>query len=160
LAIHYRPLRLNDISAARLGAILADSSIRRRAVVISACYSGGFIPPLNDAASMVLTASAADRKSFGCSNENAWTYFGEAYFDQALSQTHSFTAAFQQAAQAIAEREAREKLEPSLPQSWVGEDIAQYLPRLERHLAALKPRIPAAVADCNAGSGTEQASCR
>lgn len=160
LAIHYRPLRLNDIPAARLGAILTESSIRRRAVVISACYSGGFIPPLNDAASMVLTASAADRKSFGCSNENAWTYFGEAYFDQALSHTHSFTVAFEQAANAIAEREAREKLEPSLPQSWVGEDIAQYLPRLERRLAELKPDMPVAVADCNTASGTEQASCR
>lgn len=160
LAIHYRPLRLNDIPAARLGAMLTESSIRRRAVVISACYSGGFIPPLNDAASMVLTASAADRKSFGCSNENAWTYFGEAYFDQALSHTHSFTAAFQQAAQAIAEREAREKLEPSLPQSWVGEDIAQYLPRVERRLAALRPDVPAAVADCNTGSGAKQANCR
>ncbi|MEW6647642.1 MAG: C13 family peptidase [Pseudomonadota bacterium] len=159
-AMHYWPLRLNDIPAARLGAMLAESPIRWRAVVISACYSGGFIPPLNDAGSLVLTAAAADRQSFGCSNENAWTYFGEAYFERALKQTRSFTAAFQQAAGAIAEREAREKLEPSLPQSWVGEEMAAYLPRLEQHLATLDAAAPAALADCGATSAAETAPCR
>lgn len=159
-ATRYWPLQPNDIPATRLGEMLAESSIRWRAVVISACYSGGFIAPLNDAGTLVLTAAAADRQSFGCSNENAWTYFGEAYFDQALTQTHSFTTAFQQAASAVAEREAREKREPSLPQSWVGEEIAAYLPRLEQRLATLEAATPTAMADCGAESDAAQEPCR
>jgi len=159
VSMHYWPLSLNDISAGRLSEMLAASAIGWRAVVISACYSGGFIPSLNDAKTMVLTASAADRQSFGCSNENVWTYFGEAYFDKALPQTPSFVAAFQRAASVIAEREASEKLEPSLPQAWVGEDIAQFLPKLETRLATLNGNVEAQPVDCG-DLAVGQSSCR
>jgi hypothetical protein len=158
VAMSYWPLSLNDISAERLREILDASAIRWRAVVLSACYSGGFIQPLQDPRTMVLTASAADRQSFGCANENAWTYFGEAYFDKALTHTYSFTTAFQDASRAIAEREVREKLEPSLPQSWVGETIAEYLPRLENRLAALHSDVPQLVSDCAEGKHVASAS--
>lgn len=159
LSMHYWPLSLNDISAGRLSEMLAASAIGWRAVVISACYSGGFIPSLNDARTMVLTASAADRQSFGCSNENAWTYFGEAYFDKALPQTPSFVAAFQRAASAIAEREVSEKLEPSLPQVWVGEEIAQFLPKLETRLATLNGNEETQLVDCG-DPAVGQSPCR
>jgi hypothetical protein len=56
-----------------------------------------------------------------------FTYFGEAYFRDALAQTRSFTAAFELAKQSVAKKEAAEKLEPSLPQMWVGPAIAERL---------------------------------
>ena len=53
-----------------------------------------------------------------------------AYFREALSKTRSFTAAFGLAADSVARREAAEKLEPSLPQMWVGGAIAERLKKL------------------------------
>ncbi len=160
LAMEFWPLSVNYLPAQRLGEILDSSDIGWRAVVVSACYSGGFISPLQDARTMVLTAAAADKQSFGCSNENAWTYFGEAYFDQALRRQHSFVAAFDEAAKAIAARESREELEPSLPQAWVGEEIAAFLPEVERRLAGLDEGGSATVVGCGGVGEVWGAACR
>src|SRR5207344_2149888 len=64
--------------------LLDESGIKRRVIVVSACYSGGFIDALKDDNSLVITAAAADRSSFGCSDKADFTYFGKAYFDEAL----------------------------------------------------------------------------
>ena len=65
---------------------------------------------------MVITASAQDRNSFGCSNEAQFTYFGKAYFDEALRTTDSFSEAYDRALPVIAEREKKEDYPPSMPQ--------------------------------------------
>jgi hypothetical protein len=92
------------------------------------------VEPLKDDNTVVITASAADRNSFGCSNEAEWTYFGKAYFDEALRGTYSFTQAFEQAKPVIAARERRDGYDPSNPQMVVGDAIAARLRILERQL--------------------------
>ena len=77
--------------------------------------------------SIVITASARDRSSFGCGAEEDWTYFGQAYFAQALMHTTNFVTAFEEAALTIKTREERESKPPSQPQIWVGENIARHL---------------------------------
>ena len=82
-----------------------------------------------------MTASAADRKSFGCSNEAEFTYFGRALFEQELSQKRDFVRAFEAARQRIRDREAAEDKETSLPQ------ISTF-PAIEEKLSELIARLP------------------
>ena len=121
------PLELAPLTPTALARMLQDAGIKWRVIVVSACYSGGFIEPLRDDNTIVITASSAERTSFGCEAGRDFTYFGEAYFRDALAQTRSFTRAFELAKNIVNEREAKEKLEPSLPQMWVGRAIGERL---------------------------------
>jgi hypothetical protein len=140
LAVDFWPLGLNDLPAPRLRELLDASGIRNRVVVVSACYSGGFVDALRDDHTLVLTAAAADRQSFGCGHEDDFTYFGRAYFDQALREELDFAAAFTLAEQAIARREATERLLPSLPQMAMGTALGPVLERLTQRLQRLAVR--------------------
>lgn len=137
LSVSFRPLQLNELDAADLRAMLDASGIRWRVIVVSACFAGSFVDTLKDEHSLVIAAAAPDRNSFGCSNDNEFTYFGEAYFKAALSETTSFTEAFERARQIVTRREAAEKHEPSLPVMAVGSRIGPHLRQLEQRLAAL-----------------------
>jgi hypothetical protein len=131
LSGHAPPVDLAPVNPAVLARALNEAGIKWRVLVISACYAGGFIRPLKDDNTLIITAASADRQSFGCENGNDWTYFGEAYFRKALPAAKSFIAAFPLAAHAVAEREASEKLSPpSDPQMFVGSAIAEKLKEL------------------------------
>jgi len=131
-SMQFHPLQLADLTPPDLRRMLDDVGIRHRVVVVSSCYSGGFIDALKDDDTLVITASAPDRNSFGCSNEADFTYFGKAYFDEALRTTDSFIEAFSIAAPIIAAREQKEDFEPSNPQIFVGSRIAATLEALRR----------------------------
>ncbi len=68
-------LELADLPADEMASALAPLKNRDKVIVISACYSGGFIPALKDEKTLIMTASRADRVSFGCSEEADFTYF-------------------------------------------------------------------------------------
>jgi hypothetical protein len=121
------PLQLAQLTPTALARMLQDARVKWRVIVVSACYAGGFIEPLRDANTIVIAAAAADRTSFGCEADRDFTYFGEAYFRDALAQTRSFTAAFELAKDLVGKKEASENLTPSLPQMWVGPAIAERL---------------------------------
>lgn len=125
--LNFWPMRFNSLDPRRLRQALDDSGIKRRVVVVSACYSGGYIDALRDENTVVITAAAADKTSFGCSNEAEMTEFGQAYFAEALRKTDSFIEAFELARQAVATREAKEGRDPSNPQMAVGEGARQAL---------------------------------
>jgi hypothetical protein len=108
---------------------LRQSGIKWRVIIISACYAGGFIEPLRDPHTVVITAAAPDRTSFGCSSDSDLTYFGEAFYRDALPEAHSLREAFDKAKAAIAARERAEGETPSNPVAFFGFDI-------EAHLAA------------------------
>ncbi len=123
MSVAFSRFPLNDITPAKLRASLDKSGIKNRVLVISACHSGSFIPALANDDTLILTAARADRTSFGCSNENEWTYFGDAYFNHALRQETSFIEAFETAKTLIAGWEAREKITASEPQISIGSAI-------------------------------------
>jgi hypothetical protein len=142
LSLDQRDMNLRDLRPAELGAMLKDAGIRWKVVVVSACYSGGFIEPLKDDHSLIVTAARADRRSFGCSDENDFTYFGEAFFKEALPGSTSFPEAFRNAQQLVNARELSdlEGKEPpadhfSLPQMHSAEPVERHL---ERWWAGLK----------------------
>jgi hypothetical protein len=85
---------------------------------------------------MIITASGADRQSFGCGNESDFTYLAKALFDEALRRTRSFEAAFEAAREAIARRERGRGFPPSEPQIAAGPAIREKLKEIERRLEA------------------------
>ncbi|MBD8623471.1 C13 family peptidase [Pseudomonas sp. CFBP 13727] len=128
-------LQLGDLPADELAAVLAPLKGRDKVVVISACYSGGFIPALRDEKTLVMTASRADRVSFGCSEEADFTYFGDALFAQAFNQTDDLQQAFELASRHVAEREIADNYEASQPQIWAPKGVLAHWQRLRQQQA-------------------------
>jgi hypothetical protein len=105
-------------------------------LVVSACYSGGFVEPLKDDHTLIITAADATHESFGCSSGEKFTWFGKAYFNEALRGSYSFTTAFASARETIRKWEAEQGETPSNPQIWFGKKMEQKLVQLEKRLAA------------------------
>lgn len=131
LSVSFWPLRLNDLKAEDLKTLLDNAGIRNRVIVVSACYSGGFLDVLKDDNTLILTASSRDHVSYGCGDFTRYTYFGESYFAKALDKDASFISAFEEARRLIEEREQNEALDQSGPQIDVGRNIAGILENLE-----------------------------
>jgi hypothetical protein len=131
-------MRPATLGAKQLGAMLKESGIHWRVVVISACYSGSFIQPLADDHTIVITAASKTRPSFGCGVERDLTYFGEAFYRDALPTAPTLRAAFESARREITAREKAERQRPSRPQGYFG-------PLLESRLEAMmiEPADPA-----------------
>jgi hypothetical protein len=120
IAISNPGIRSDHLSARQLAKALAHAGIRWRVIVISACYSGSFIDALADERTIVITAAAKDRPSFGCSDDRHLTYFGEGFYRDALPASRSLREAFEATAREITRRETEEKRQPSLPQAFFG----------------------------------------
>jgi hypothetical protein len=132
-SLSFNPTRIIDLKPHHVKKALDESGIKHQVVIISACFSGSFIPKLKADNRLIITAARADRSSFGCSNENEWTYFGNAFFNQALRKTRSFTDAFKDAKETVLAWEKRDKLEPpSEPQMVIGAGIADKLKEIAR----------------------------
>ena len=128
-------MELADLPADELAAVLAPLKNRDKVIVISACYSGGFIPALKDERTLIMTASRADRVSFGCSEEANFTYFGDALFAQALNQTDDLEQAFKLARATVAERELADGFEASEPQIWAPKTVLSHWQLLRKQQA-------------------------
>lgn len=136
LMVDFRPLRFSPVTPAFLKSALDAAGIKWKVVVVSACYSGGFVETLRDAHTMVITASSPERQSFGCGNLSDATYLAQALFGEALRQTHSFEAGFERARGLIGKWEREKNFKASEPQIHVGETIRAKLAELERTLAS------------------------
>lgn len=111
------------VSPQQLDEMLAEAGIGWRVIVVSACYSGSFVETLSNERSVVITAAAQDRKSFGCNDSRFLTYFGEAFFQDALKGAGSLRQAFQTASAALDKKERAGGIVPSLPQASFGAQI-------------------------------------
>lgn len=131
LAIDNPPLKAQDIDGLWLRQALDESGIRWRVIVVSACYSGTFIEPLLSPTTAIITASDANRASFGCTADADLTYFGRAFFAQSMREESSFQKAFEHATRRIAEKEALMGFEPSQPQMQMGSLMQTALPEFE-----------------------------
>lgn len=136
LVIDNPPIKAKPIDPIWLRHALDDSGIRWRVIVVSACYSGVFVEPLMTPTTLVITASRADRASFGCTNDADLTYFGRAFFEQSLPHLNGFEQVFAHAKERIGEREALMGFVPSEPQMAIGDLMKTALPSLEQSLFA------------------------
>jgi len=139
LSVSNTGLSLRDLSGGDLAEALRASGIKWKVIVISACHAGAFIDALRDDNTVVLTAAAADRTSFGCSDDRDLTNFGEAFYRDALPRSATLQEAFSQAAADIASREKHEGVRASHPQAFFG-------PAMEKKLAQID-----STAHCNNG---------
>jgi hypothetical protein len=112
-----------------LAAMVDDACPARPSiVVISACFSGVFVRPLQKDDRMILTASRPDRTSFGCGDNDKYPYFDDCFLSSA--QTARDFAALGRAVQAcVAQKEHDTGAEPaSEPQLWIGPGLRPILP--------------------------------
>ena len=122
-------LNLEQVTGENLLQALRESGIQRRIIVISACHAGAFIPFLKDPNTIIITAAASDRTSFGCSDHRNLTYFGAAFYRDAMTKADSLKQAFSMAQTIIAKREASEHITPSEPQAYFGAELEGVLAR-------------------------------
>jgi Peptidase C13 family len=100
---------------------------RATVVMISACYSGVFIPVLRSDTRMIVTAARPDRQSFGCGESNMYTFF-----DQCVLESFPVSPDFPRLAARIQDCVAkREMVEgatpPSEPQVSIGAAVVRTL---------------------------------
>ncbi len=134
LAYHYGDSGYGVLSPARLKAALEEAGIKRRVLILSACYSGVFVPVLASPDSAILTAAASTRTSFGCVAENDWTFFGDALINRALRQPVPLDAAAKMASRSVAEWETSARFLASLPQVSIGPEVGNWLPAIEARM--------------------------
>jgi hypothetical protein len=136
-----------------LRTMLSAANIRNKVVIVSACFSGHFVLPFSDPYTVLLTAAAADKTSFGCQPERDWTYFGDALFNHSLRGGAGLVDAFDTSLDLITKwedvlmkewdaRPASQKAneprpELSNPQKAVGDQAAAVLARAERYGVAV-----------------------
>lgn len=135
IAYHYGDEGFGGMSPTRLGTMLSDLGIENRLLIVNACFSGSFVPALGTPKSVVISASAADRTSFGCTPSNDWTFFGDAFVNRALRRPQPLRAAFEEAGRLVAQWENHAQLMPSEPRISVGM-AAAWLDRLEARVPA------------------------
>ncbi len=101
---------------------------RPAVVIVSACYSGVFIPKLKAADRIVLTAAAPDRSSFGCGESDHYTFF-DACVVESLPLARDFPDLGKRAIACVAAREKKEEVDlPSHPQLAVGAKAETVIP--------------------------------
>jgi hypothetical protein len=97
-------------------------------VIISACFSGVFVPIMADTNRMILTAARPDRTSFGCGISDKYPYF-DACMLQELPQAHDFADLGPKVQACVAQRELDTGASPpSEPQLWIGPALRPILP--------------------------------
>jgi hypothetical protein len=126
-----------SLNAHAFSQMLNRSGIPNAVIIISACYSGSFIDDIAAPDRAILTAADAESTSFGCSDESEWTWFGKAFFENALQKTRHFGEAFVKAKQLVTDWEAQQGFAPSNPQIFVGHKIAPLLGQLGNHVEKL-----------------------
>jgi hypothetical protein len=118
---------VTELTPQEVAAALDGEGIKNRVVIVSACYSGLFVPPLANDTTIVMTASDANSTSFGCAPERDWTYFGDAFFRQSLHPGSDFKDAFDHARILIEGWELMDHAPPSNPQASFGPALVDRL---------------------------------
>lgn len=101
---------------------------RPTVVVISACFSGVFVPALASTNRMVLTAARPDRSSFGCGEADRYPYFDECFLSS-ISDAKTLPTLATAVQGCVATRELKEGMKPpSEPQLFIGGGLRPLLP--------------------------------
>lgn len=88
--------------------------------------AGTWIPALADDNTIVITASAKDRTSFGCDDIRRLTVFGEAFLGSLAARDVPIADAFEEGKRKISASEREQNLRPSLPQAYLGRNMRSY----------------------------------
>ncbi len=101
---------------------------RPTVVIVSACFSGVFVPALAAPDRFVFTAARQDRTSFGCGESDKYTFF-DTCFLQSLPGNADFPDLATSVRSCVSQREEKVHVSyPSEPQLYVGADMPAKLP--------------------------------
>lgn len=101
---------------------------RPTVVIVSACFSGVYIPTLADPNRAVFTAARPDRTSFGCSESDRYPYYDDCILSS-FPKVGDFAALATTAKQCVAAKEiATGAQPPSEPQIAIGPGLRPELP--------------------------------
>jgi hypothetical protein len=93
---------------------------RPTAVIVSACFSGVFVPILAAPDRLVFTAARRDRSSFGCGESDRYPFFDGCVIED-LPRARDFIDLADRVRRCVAMREDAEGMRPrSEPQLFVG----------------------------------------
>ena len=133
--LSYPGRKLYWLTPQHLRRMLDEARIRYRIVVVSACYSGGFVPLLSGPETLVATASAATRQAYGCGDASDITDFSRVLYLEALTKTDSVLEALHLTLQIIRKEEIARQAPHSYPQVRSGaaiETLLRNVPRTRR----------------------------
>ena len=91
-------------------------------VLVSACYSGQFVPALHADNRIILTAAAADRPSFGCSEDQEYTFWDGCIISQ-FEHSTTWENLYQNVRQCIRNKETALGYPASKPQAYFGKNM-------------------------------------
>jgi hypothetical protein len=127
-------LLMADLKPDELKTLLDEAKITWRIIVVSGCYSGGFLEALHDRHTLVITATDGLAEGLGCLQSDHTTWFVKTFFDDELRRNKSLPQAFQRAVQRLKERERASGQSSPLPLMDLGADMAKKLEHLEERL--------------------------
>jgi hypothetical protein len=131
LAYHDADDGFGIIAPARMARMFDELGIKNRLLILSACFSGIFVPALQSDTTALFTAARPDRTSFGCAADRDWTFYGDAMINNALRQPVPLATAATTAKDLIAKWEAMGNVTPSEPQISIGSKVDTWLKPLE-----------------------------
>ena len=135
LAYHDADDGFGIIPPARMARMFDELGIKNRLLILSACFSGIFVPTLSSDTTALFTAASADRTSFGCQSDRDWTFYGDAMINNALRQPVPLAKAGENAQALIAKWEGMNSdITPSQPQVAIGSRVATWLAPLEARM--------------------------
>ena len=135
LAYHDADDGFGIIAPARMARMFDELGIRNRLLILSACFSGIFVPTLSSDTTALFTAASADRTSFGCQSDRDWTFYGDAMINNALRQPVPLAKAGENAQALIAKWEGMNSdITPSQPQVAIGSKVDVWLKPLEARM--------------------------
>ena len=114
------------IDPADLSAWLAPLRDHDTVLILSACFSGSFIPPLRAPHRIIFAAARADRTSFGCQAGAEHTVFGEALLHALRPPRESLRTIVAATRATVTARERALRVDqPSQPQLSVGDAVTR-----------------------------------
>ncbi len=101
---------------------------RPAVIIVSACFSGKFVPALAAPNRMVMSAARADRSSFGCGQGDVYTYFDTCILTN-LKAAHGFPELADRVRACVSKHEDETGMyPPSEPQVFIGPQAKAALP--------------------------------
>jgi Peptidase C13 family len=113
--------------AAMAGMIDNACGSRPTVVFVAACFSGVFIDPLSAPNRFVMTAARPDRPSFGCGDNDHYTFFDNCFLDS-VGSTGDFPALADAIRACVSRKEAEIQAYPSEPQLSIGANVPATVP--------------------------------
>lgn len=131
-SIKHPDLNLNPIYHKELSALFGSLKIKNKIIMISSCYSGVYIPKLKDEYTSILTASSAEKTSFGCSNKSDMTWFAKGFFSELKGTKIVLQKRFDHAVEKVKQWESEHGYQFSDPQIWIGKNAPTSIPILNK----------------------------